>query len=390
MSDARESTLTPEAELVALLDGRVDSEAGSLRRTVALGGYVGGSLNAVQAADLADVSVHDFRSLVAASLERVPAEQHRQAPLLSVVIPVFNEEDNLPTLLADLLPVLQELGTYEVLFVDDGSSDRSVEIVLEHRTDDPDIKLIELSRNFGHQAALSAGLEHASGQAVAFMDADLQDPPELLRRFVERWRAGQEVVYAVRTKRKESAFKRAGYWTFYRLLRRLADIDIPLDTGDFCLMDRKVVDALVALPEKSRFLRGLRTWVGFRQEGIVYERPARHAGEVKYTLRKLIRLAISGLLAFTSTPLRFASYLGFLTAFMGIVYLGVAVVARVISGSVPAGWTSLIAIVLIVGGAQLLVTGVLGEYLAKVYEETKRRPVFLVGRRHGVHGSSHG
>lgn len=382
--------MTPVDEFVAELRGRQDAGAACLRRTLALGGYLDGSLTETQAADLADLRVEQFRVVVASSVARVPDEQDGPAPLLSVVVPVYNEEENLPVLLDELLPVLRDLGTYEVILVDDGSQDGSVPIILERRNVDPNIKLIELSRNFGHQAALSAGLEHASGQAVAFMDADLQDPPDLLREFVSRWQAGQEVVYAVRTKRKESAFKRAGYWTFYRLLRRLADIEIPLDTGDFCLMDRQVVDALVALPEKSRFLRGLRTWVGFKQEGIVYERPARHAGEVKYTLRKLVRLAISGLLAFTSTPLRAASYLGFFTAAMGILYLGIALVARVVSGRVPAGWTSIIAIVLIVGGAQLLVTGVLGEYVAKIYEETKRRPVYLVGRAHGLRRSSHG
>lgn len=366
------------------------SEAVALRRSVAFGGFVDGSLTAEQASDLAGISVQELHGILRLSLERTAVPSSADAPLLSVVIPVYNEEENLPTLLGELLPVLREFGTYEVVFVDDGSSDASVDIILRQRDADPRIKLLELSRNFGHQAALSAGLDHATGQAVAFMDADLQDPPDLLREFVLRWQAGQEVVYAVRTKRKESAFKRAGYWTFYRLLRRLADIEIPLDTGDFCLMDRKVVDALVALPEKSRFLRGLRTWVGFRQEGVVYERPARHAGEVKYTLRKLIRLAVSGLLAFTSTPLRLASYLGFLTAFLGVVYLGVAVVARVLAGRVPAGWTSIIAITLIVGGSQLLVTGVLGEYVAKIYEETKRRPVYLVGRRHGIARSTHG
>ena len=173
----------------------------------------------------------------------------------------------------------------------------------------------------------------------------MQDPPQVLHQFVEQWEQGHQVVYAVRTKRKENPAKKAAYWTFYRALRRLADIEIPLDAGDFCLMDRQVVDALVALPEKDRFLRGLRTWVGFDQVGVVYERPARHAGEVKYTPRKLVKLALSGLLAFTSTPLRFASYMGFLTAACGIVYLLWAVTSRIVAGSIPAGWTSIIAVV---------------------------------------------
>jgi polyisoprenyl-phosphate glycosyltransferase len=381
---------TAEEQVLAELgDGR-DERAAAVRRSLAVGGYVRGSLSAVRAAQLVDSTPEDFAHEVALSFDRLPDRAYTSAPMLSVVMPVYNEEENIPTLLDELVPVLDGLGTFEVILVDDGSRDRSVELILERRRQDPRIKLLELSRNFGHQAALSAGLAHAEGRAVAFMDADMQDPPELLREFVRRWQGGEEVVYAIRTKRKESAFKRAGYWTFYRLLRRLADIEIPLDAGDFCLMDRKVVDALVGLPETSRFLRGLRTWVGFKQCGVLYERPARHAGEVKYTLRKLIRLAISGLLAFTSTPLRLASYLGFLTAAMGVVYLAVALVARIAAGSVPEGWTSLIAIVLILGGAQLLVMGVLGEYLAKVYEESKRRPAYVVGRRHGVLRSQNG
>lgn len=304
-------------------------------------------------------------------------------PRISFVIPMFNEEDNLPYLLEVLRGVCGRLPSYEVIFVDDGSSDRSAQMVLDAHRNDPCIKLIQLSRNFGHQAALTAGLERSSGEAVVLMDADLQDPPALVETFIERWQEGNEVVYAVRRKRKEGTAKRASYFVFYRTLRKLADIEIPLDSGDFCLMDRRVVDALNALPERSRFLRGLRTWVGFHQVGVDYERPARHAGEVKYTLRKLIRLAITGLLAFTSAPLRLASYLGFLTALAGTIYLGVALVARVVVGQVPAGWTSLIAIVLLLGGVQLIVTGVLGEYLAKVYEETKRRPAYVVGTSYG-------
>lgn len=377
------AAFTPEERLIHRLAERDDPDLIVLRHSVGLGAYLRGALSAPAAAALIGTDGAGLEALLQ-QRQSLTLGSPDPRPRISVIIPVYNEEENLPILVAELVPVLVSLGDYEVLFVDDGSKDRSVPILLDLRRENPRLKVLQLSRNFGHQPALSAGLEHARGEAVVLMDADLQDPPGLLRRFVQEWEAGYKVVYAVRTKRKESAFKRGAYWGFYRLLRRLADIEMPLDSGDFCLMDRAVVDALVALPEKNRFLRGLRTWVGFDQIGITYDRPARHAGEVKYTLRKLIRLALSGLLAFTSTPLRFASYLGVLTAAIGLAYLMFAVVARVLSGAVPEGWTSIVAIVLILGGAQLLVMGVLGEYLAKVYEESKQRPVYVVGETHGL------
>ncbi|MDQ2724091.1 MAG: glycosyltransferase family 2 protein [Actinomycetota bacterium] len=307
-------------------------------------------------------------------------------PLLSVVVPVRNEEDNLPVLHARLATVLGALGTYEVIFVDDGSTDRSAAAIMAIRESDASVKLLRLSRNFGHQAALSAGLDHARGTAVVLMDADLQDPPEVLAVFVARWRDGYEVVYAVRRHRKEGLLKRTAYFGFYRLLRLLSPIDVALDAGDFCLIDRRVADILCGLRERHRFLRGLRSWAGFRQVGVPYDRPARLAGTSAYSFSRLIRLALDGLLSFSSVPLRLASFLGFLTALAGVIYVAVAVSAKIFVGHPPSGWTSLIAIILVLGGVQLLVIGLLGEYLARVYDEVKDRPLYIVERTHGFPG----
>lgn len=378
---AEATHLQPEALLAAEIDRIGGLAASDLRCSLAIGGYLRGRLPLDDAVAVAGMTLSDFTAQLPQKASPALADTE---PRLSAVIPVYNEQANLPTLLATLVPQLERFGSYEIVFVDDGSQDSSAAIILQARDANPSIKLLQLSRNFGHQAALTAGVQHAGGAAVVLMDADLQDPPELLARFVEMWEAGNDVVYAVRTKRKEGALKRLAYWAYYRGLRRLADLEMPLDAGDFCLMDRKVVDALVALPERSRYLRGLRTWVGFRQIGVTYDRPARFAGEAKYTLRALIRLGLSGVLAFSSVPLRLASYLGFLTAGCGVLYMLAAVASRFFSGEVPDGWTSIIAIVLIIGGAQLIVTGVLGEYLSKVYDETKHRPVFLVGSAHGL------
>jgi dolichol-phosphate mannosyltransferase len=222
------------------------------------------------------------------------------------------------------------------------------------------------------------------------MDADLQDPPELLPELVARWEAGYEVVYAIRRKRKEIFWKRAGYHAFYRIMRAVADVEMPLDAGDFCLMDRRVVDVVRQLPEKNRFMRGLRSWAGFSQIGVEYDRPVRHAGEAKFTFRKLVKTAVDGLLAFTSAPLRVAVYTGFLTAAAGVLFLAVALYHRLFVAHTAAGWTSLVAVVLILGGAQLIVTGVLGAYIARIYEETKQRPVYVVDAVHERERVNHG
>jgi glycosyltransferase involved in cell wall biosynthesis len=303
-------------------------------------------------------------------------------PGISVVIPVFNEDENLDELQGRLTTVLDATGlTYEIVYVDDGSKDRSVAMIKAFHERDCRVRLIRLSRNFGHQAALNAGLDHARGDAVVLMDADLQDPPELLTTFVERWRAGAEVVYGVREHREGSLLKRCGYHVFYRVYRSLADIDVPLDAGDFCLLDRQVADAIRDLPERQRFLRGLRSWVGFEQEGVPFDRPERFAGEAKYTLSGLVKLALDGLLSFSVIPLRLSSMLGFGLALAGVVYVAFAVIARIMSGSIPAGWTSIVAIVLVLGGVQLIMIGIVGEYLARVYSESKERPAYIIRDR---------
>lgn len=305
--------------------------------------------------------------------------------MLSVVLPVFDEAANLRALVARLVPVLEKLtqGAWEIVFVDDGSRDGSADLLDTLHGENARVKVLHFSRNFGHQAALSAGLEAASGQAVVLMDSDLQDPPEVLESFVERWRAGFDVVYGVRRTRREGLFKRAAYSIFYRTMRRLANIDVPLDAGDFCLLDRAVVTELVALPERQRFLRGLRAWVGFRQTGVEYDRDARAAGAPKYTLTGLVRLAISGYVGFSAFPLRASAWLGFAAAATGFLLAVWAIGTKILGIDSPQGWASTVAIVLFLGGVQLLVLGVIGEYLSRVYDEVRARPAYIVRRRVG-------
>ncbi|MGH9034959.1 MAG: glycosyltransferase family 2 protein [Acidimicrobiia bacterium] len=378
-----------EGAMAAIRTGILPEGTG-LRPALALREFVSGQLDLPDACQLGGLTGPEFIDLLA-RLETLAVDPSLPAtgpaPRLSVVIPVYNEEDNLGPLHERLAPVLAALGSYEIVFVDDGSADRSVSVVHELQRRDANVRLIQFSRNFGHQAALSAGLDAAGGDAVVFMDADLQDPPELLVQLFDRWEQGFEVVYAVRQQRDEGLFKKATAALFYRLLRSVSDVEIPLDAGDFCLMDRKVADVLRALPEKNRFLRGLRSWAGFRQVGVLYDRPARHAGETKYTLPKMAKLAVDGVMAFTSLPLRMASFLGFLTVAAGLAYLAVAVGARLTSGTFPNGWTSLVAIILLIGGAQLVVLGVLGAYVARVYEETKQRPMYVIDSGRFVPGS---
>jgi len=285
-----------------------------------------------------------------------------------------------------LTPILEKRvgGSFEILFVDDGSRDGSDLIIDGFHDLDPRFKAIHFSRNFGHQAALQAGLDAATGAAVALMDADLQDPPELLEQFIEHWRQGYDVVYAVRKKRKEAFWKRAAYAAFYRTMKVISEIDVPLDAGDFCLMDRRVVDTLVSLRERNRFLRGLRSWVGFKQIGVEYERDARHAGEPKYTLRKLMGLALSGYIGFSAMPLRLATWLGIASALTGFLVALWAVYTKLAGIYSPRGWASTIAIIMFIGGVQLLMLGVIGEYLSRVYDEVRHRPLYIVRSRVGI------
>ncbi len=297
----------------------------------------------------------------------------------SVVLPIYNEEENIGELYRRLTPVMESLGEpYEVIFVDDGSADASAERVRALHLSDARIKLVRLGRNFGHQAAISAGMDVACGRAVVVMDADLQDPPEVLPAFIAKWREGYEVVYAVREKRKETALKRAAYHTFYRLLKQLASIDIPLDSGDFCVMDRRVVDLLGAMPERNRFVRGIRAWVGFRQIGVPCERGCRQAGEPKYTLGKLMRLATDGLVSFSYVPLRLASIMGFVISAVAFALALWTVYEKIVHPDYIAGFTTIVVAVSLLGGIQLITLGIIGEYIGRIFDEVKGRPLYTV------------
>lgn len=306
-------------------------------------------------------------------------------PDLSVIVPVFNEEAVLPEFARVLTETLRPTGlTYEIVFVNDGSSDGTAQRLETLRHGDDRVKVIEFSRNFGHQSAMTAGLRAAKGRACVIMDADLQDPPSLLLPMVDRWRSGYDVVYAVRRSRDgETVFKKATAALFYRTLRALAGVDIPPDTGDFRLMDRRVVDVLNSLPERNRFLRGLVSWIGFRQIGVQFDRPARAAGETKFSFWKMLRFALDGLTSFSRVPLRLVTIAG-VGAFLasGGVLAWALWVRFFTDRSVP-GWTSLMGIVLLLGGAQLLALGVIGEYLAHIFDEAKGRPTYIIRKGSG-------
>jgi dolichol-phosphate mannosyltransferase len=310
---------------------------------------------------------------------QLPAGTPARRPQVSVVVPLFNEEENLPELHRRLSASLARAGcTYELVLVDDGSRDATPRILRALRERDPHVTAVFLSRNFGHQAAISAGIDQALGQAVLLMDGDLQDPPEVLDQFLDRWREGYEVVYAVRTQRKEGRFKRAGYACFYRILRAISDLDIPLDSGDFCLMDRKVVDALKALPERLRFVRGLRTFAGFRQTGLRYERAARHAGRPKYTFRALLRLAVDGLISFSGYPLSLVTYLGLASVGLAVALTAWVVTDALYNQATPRGWASTIIVVLFMSAVQLISLGIIGEYVRRIFLEAKGRPTYIL------------
>lgn len=309
--------------------------------------------------------------------------------MISIVIPAYNEEDGIAELyrrIVQAAPAWED--GFEVLIVDDGSRDRTVEICEEIGAADARFKVIVLSRNFGHQAAVSAGLMHAKGDIVTVMDADLQDPPEELLPFIEKIREGWDVVYAIRTKRKENFLKRMCYWAYYRILKRLATLDIPLDSGDFCVMRGEVVDTMNRLPERNRFVRGLRSWVGFRQTGMAYERDARFAGEPKYNFRRLLKLASDGIFNFSYRPLQFIMSMGLALAcvcLFGAVFIVIQYLTNwTIIGFNPRnarGWTSIMFTVLSLAAVNLVCMGILGEYIGRLFEEVKHRPTWIVKRR---------
>ena len=303
-----------------------------------------------------------------------------RAGTLDVVVPVYNEEEVLPEFHKRLRAVLDGMEMKSaVLYVNDGSSDRTLATLLDLRRGDPNIAVIDLSRNFGKELALTAGLDHADADAVVIIDADLQDPPELILEMAGKWQEGYEVVYAVRTEREgESWFK---LWTaslFYRLIYRITDVKIPLDTGDFRLMDRKVVDVLKQMRERHRFPRGMSAWVGFRQVGVEYKRAARKAGETKYPFRKMFRLALNAITSFSYFPLQVATFFGFASAGIAIIAIPVVVALRLAGSHFFEGQTTTLISVLFLGGVQLISLGILGEYIGRLYDEAKGRPLYIV------------
>jgi len=305
--------------------------------------------------------------------------------MYSIVIPIFNEEKTLPALHDRITKSLSSLDQpYEVLLVDDGSSDQSFQLMREIHQQDPRFKIIRLSRNFGHQVAISAGMDSATGDALLLMDGDLQDPPELIPEMIKLWKEGSQVVYTVKKSRKENPIKRVAFKAFYRLIRSLSSVDIPMEAGNFSLVDRRVVDVLRSMPERSRYLSGMRAWVGFKQSAVPYDREARYAGEPRMSINRLVRLALDGIFSFSDAPLRLAIYLGLLTAcgaFAGGLYV---LYAKLFTNQAILGWASTILSILFVGGMILLTLGVIGEYISRIYEEVKKRPLYVVQEKVGL------
>lgn len=309
---------------------------------------------------------------------------------LSIVIPVYNEEETLPELYKRLSKLGQSLNReYEIILANDGSSDDSWAVIQELSEKDSHFKGVCLSRNFGHQVCLTAGLEHATGDLIVMMDADLQDPPELIPKMIRAHeKGGFDVVYAVREERKgETWFKKFSASLYYRILETFTQISIPVDTGDFRLITRQALDCLLSIKERDRFIRGLFTWIGFNQTGIKYKRDERYRGETKYPLRKMIRFAIDGITSFSRVPLQAATWLGFLSALIGFIY-AINVIWDRFTGSTVPGWASLSVIVLFFGGVQLITLGVLGEYVGRIFDEVKRRPLYFTKETAGFGDSA--
>ncbi|WJH35591.1 glycosyltransferase family 2 protein [Paenibacillus sp. CC-CFT747] len=304
----------------------------------------------------------------------------------SVIVPMYNEEAVIEETYRRLKKVMSGTGaSYELLFVNDGSRDRCPAIIRDYAYWDDTVKLIDFSRNFGHQIAITAGMDYAEGEAVIIIDADLQDPPELIYDMIAKWREGYEVVYAQRMKRNgETWFKKSSASLFYRLLRASTEIDIPVDTGDFRLMDRKVVEEMKKLPENNRFVRGLVSWVGFRQTSVEYERDERLAGETKYPLKRMIKLCLDGITSFSIKPLKLSGYLGALLSASGFLYLLYVLYLAVFTDETLRGWASLVSVMLLFNGFILLMLGIMGEYIGRIYDETKGRPLYVVREVYGM------
>lgn len=307
--------------------------------------------------------------------------QPTYSPIYSLVIPIYNEEENIQEMYRRLTHLMTQLdGDVEVILVDDGSQDRSLTMIRELYDHDGRIRYLSLARNFGHQVAVTAGLNFVQGQAIIVMDADLQDPPELILSMIDKWHEGYQVVYAQRISRQqESLFKRLTAYLFYRLLQRLSKVKMPVDTGDFCLIDKQVVDILNAMPERNRYIRGLRAWVGFKQTSVLFERSPRYAGKVKYTFSKSFSLAIDGIISFSTVPLRLATYLGIISATIALIMILLVLYWRIFAPvSQLIGYSLITIAIFFLGSVQLICIGILGEYIGRIYEEVKARPLYTL------------
>jgi dolichol-phosphate mannosyltransferase len=298
----------------------------------------------------------------------------------SIVIPVLNEEKVLNELYQRLTKVMTDIGeSYEIIFINDGSTDNSLKIMKQLQTHDKRIKIIDFSRNFGHQIAITAGIDFTSGDAVITIDADLQDPPEVIPDLIKKWKEGYEVIYGIREKRKgENFFKKISTLIFYRLINKMTMINMPPDSGDFRLIDKKVVNNLKNIRENNRYVRGLTYWIGFKQIGVPYERDKRFAGKSKYPIKKLFKLAYDAIFSFSNFPLKIATYFGFIVSFLSFLYLIYALIIKLFTNSVIHGWTSLMISILFLGGVQLICLGIIGEYIARINDEVKKRPLYII------------
>lgn len=303
-----------------------------------------------------------------------------KAPIFTIIAPIYNELENIPELYPRVRDVMEQTGEpWELILVDDGSSDGSQDVIHKLAENDERVRPIIFGRNFGHQIAVTAGIDYSRGEAVIIIDADLQDPPEVILDLIEKWREGFEVVYAVREEREgESWFKKITASLFYRTIYRITDVDIPLDTGDFRLMDKKVVAVMKQMREKHRFLRGMSAWVGFNQTGVTYKRKPRYAGETKYPLNKMIKLALNAITSFSYFPLQLATYIGFIAAGLSVLAIPVVASLRLFTGTALIGQATTLIIVFFLGGVQLISLGIIGEYIGRIYDEAKDRPLYIV------------
>jgi len=309
--------------------------------------------------------------------------------MYSIVIPVFNEAQTIPELIRRLKPVMDTLGeaasgTAEVIFVDDASSDETFGILSQAHKADARFKAIRFSRNFGHQIAITAGMDHSSGDAIILMDGDLQDPPELIPRFIEEWKKGFEVVYAVKRNRKEFFLKRYAFALFYRLLHSVSTIHIPMDAGNFSLLDKRVLGVLRKMPERNRYISGMRAWAGFRQTGIEFDREARFAGKPQMSLTRLVNLALDGIFSFSKAPLRLGIYVGLMSALLAFIGTAWVIYAKIFTDRAIIGWASVMLAITFLGGMILVTIGIIGEYIGRIFDEVKQRPLYIVGDRVGV------